>query len=177
MLDTKLETHLRSLVRRYGLGQVKQCLGEIGLSSSGPETSNQDSPGADGDTVTKSVNKKNVKVTATEYVSKLECTPEKKQVMIELAKRFQDKCFLPTFGDISNFCRVCGIDEPVSKSRANAIPRVFKFISTMDTDVLQRMLDDEMFSGPSRLAPISDAIRSNGRGSARNARGTRNFFQ
>ena len=79
--------------------------------------------------------------------------------LVELAARFERKAFLPTFGDIRHFCHTYGIDEPASKSRASAIPRVFKAIAAMEAEDIQRMLDDGMFSGPSRLAPIADAIR------------------
>ena len=86
--------------------------------------------------------------------------------MTELAQRFHSKSFLPTFGDIANFCQTYNIDVPASKSRASAIPRVFKFIAAMEADEIQRMLDEGMFSGPARLGPIADAIRRNGRGRA-----------
>ena len=54
---------------------------------------------------------------------------------------------------------VRGIEEPRSKSRASGIPRVFKFLVTMDVADVERMLDDRMFSGPAQLGPIADAIR------------------
>ena len=85
--------------------------------------------------------------------------PDKYPALLELANRFQDKSFLPTFGDIRNFCQAYGIDVPASGSRASAIPRVFKFIATMDSGEVQRIVDDRLFSGPARLGPIADAIR------------------
>ena len=92
--------------------------------------------------------------------------PEKRPALLELAKRFQDKSFLPTFGDIRNFCQAYGIDVPASGSRASAIPRVFKFIAAMDGGEVQRIVDHWLFSGPARLGPIADAIRKNGRAAA-----------
>ena len=83
--------------------------------------------------------------------------------VVELANRFQDKAFLPTFGDVVNFCQAYGIEEPASRSRANAIPRVFKHLASMEADEIKRIVDWGMFSGPSRLGPIADAIRRNGR--------------
>ena len=165
MDDTKLEADLRLMVRRYGFEQVDRSLREIGLSGRQFETSNQHPTSANKVAAAKPV-KKGAKVTATEYVLKLELPLEQKPAVVELAERFQDKSFLPTFGDIANFCRIYGIDEPASRSRSSAIPRVFKFIATMETNEIQRILDDGMFSGPSRLGPIADAIRSNGRSSA-----------
>ncbi len=103
---------------------------------------------------------------APEYVAKMDCDAEIWPAMSELAKRFQEKTFLPTFGDIRNFCEAYGIDEPASHSRAGSIPRVFKFMATMDRDEIRRIVDDRLFSGPSRLGPIADAIRANGRAAA-----------
>ena len=60
----------------------------------------------------------------------------------------------------SEFLRgVRGIEEPRSKSRASGIPRVFKFLVTMDVADVERMLDDRMFSGPAQFGPVADAIR------------------
>ena len=110
---------------------------------------------------------------AVEYASRLDLPPEKKRVVVELAERFENKSFLPTFGDIANFCGIYGIDAPTSKSRSSAIPRVFRLIAAMETDKIQRILDSGLFSGPSRLGPISDAIRRNAKNSAAYSNKTR----
>ena len=52
------------------------------------------------------------------------------------------------------------IEEPKSKTRVSGIPRIFKFLVTMDVAEVKTMLDDRMFSGPAELGPIADAIRS-----------------
>lgn len=165
MTHTRLEHTLRSMVRQYGFEQVDQCLHEIGL----PEHQSVDSKGntrpPDG-CVALGIGNKRAKVTAPEHVAKMELPLEKEPAIVALANRFQDKSFLPTFGDIANFCQIYGIDEPASKSRASAIPRVFKFIASMEANEIQRILDDGMFSGPSRLGPIADAIRRSGRAKA-----------
>ena len=86
--------------------------------------------------------------------------------MSELATRFDAKLFLPSFGDIRDFCDIYGMDVPGSKARASAIPRVFKRLASMEVADIQRIIYNGHFSGPSRLGPISDAIRRNGRGEA-----------
>ena len=68
--------------------------------------------------------------------------------------------FLSTLNDIRNFCEAYGIEEPRSKSRASEIPRVFKFLVTMDVADVEMMSDDRMFSGPAQRGPIADTIRS-----------------
>ena len=162
MTKAKLKDTLRLIVRQYGFEQVDQSLREIRLADRQLKSSKQSKVLSDKKSVTKPLNKR-AKVNAPEYVAKMELSSKKKPIATELAKRFENKAFLPTFGDIRNFCQIYGIDEPASKSRVSAIPRVFKFIATMKTDEIQRILDDGMFSGPSRLGPIADAIRRNGR--------------
>ena len=92
--------------------------------------------------------KRSEKATAPEYVSKLELSSEKIAPVVELAERFEHKAFLPTFGDIAHFCQMYGIEVPASKTRASAIPRVFKHIAAMETEEIQRILDDGLFSRP-----------------------------
>ena len=162
MSKTKLKDTLRLIVRQYGLAQVDRSLREIRLDERQLKSSKQSKVLSNNEAVTKSP-KKRAKVNAPEYVAKMELSVEKEPIAVELANRFENKAFLPTFGDIRNFCQIYGIDEPASKSRASAIPRVFKFIATMETDEIQTILDDGMFSGPSQLGPIADAIRRNGR--------------
>ena len=162
MTNAKLKDTLRLIVRQYGFEQVDRSLREIRLADRQLKSSKQSRVLPDNEAMTKP-QKKRAKVNAPEYVAKMELPSEKKPIAAELANRFENKAFLPTFGDIRNFCQIYGIDEPASKSRASAIPRVFKFIATMETDEIQRILDDGMFSGPSQLGPIADAIRRNGR--------------
>ena len=77
---------------------------------------------------------------------------------LQLAKRFDEKSFMPTFGDIAHFCRVYDVDEPASKSRAAAVSRVFCTIAAMSAEDIQILVDYGAFSGPARLGPISEAI-------------------
>lgn len=169
MIDKRLGTALRSLVRRYGLEQVDRSLREIRLSESPDDDRNGHSGFVESEPRTR---RKSVKArSAPEYVAKIDHASASRQAMAELAKRFQNKSFLPTFGDIRNFCQTYGIDVPASKSRASSIPRVFKFLAMMDRDEIQRIVDDRLFSGPSRLGPIADAIRENGRAAAFHDRG------
>ena len=161
----RLEDTLRSMIRQYGFEQVDQSLREIWGGDYTYDGSSRYTSATNEVTVAKH-ERKRTRATAPEYVEKMQLPSEKRPSVTELATRFHDKSFLPTFGDIANFCQTYNIPEPASKSRASAIPRVFKFIATMEADEIQRILDEGMFSGPARLGPIADAIRSNGRGRA-----------
>ena len=164
MITSKLETALQSMIRRYGFEQVDRCLREIGLPKDQRRISSHNGEAFSTSISTKPTKRK-AKCSATEYISKLDLPLEKKPIVAEMAKRFQDKSFLPTFGDIDNFCQIHGLKTPLSRTRASAIPRVFKFMATMDSPHIRAILDDGMYAGPSRLGPISDAIRTNGRAS------------
>ena len=161
-MKNPIEAALRPIVHQYGLGSVLKSLGKIADAQRG--SSGQPSGSSDADT-RKKPKKRSVKATAPEYVSKLELSSEKVASVANLAECFERKAFLPTFGDIAHFCQIYGIEVPASKTRASAIPRVFKHLAAMETEEIQRILDDGLFSGPSRLGPIADAIRRNGRGS------------
>ena len=157
MTEAKLKDTLRLMVHRYGFERVEQSLHEMRSDhplKSSKQGKMQPVPGA-----AKKPKKRKAKVTAPGYVAKMELSAERESAVIELAKRFEDKCFLPAFGDIREFCQIYRIPEPASKSRASAIPRVFKFLAAMEIDELQRIMDNGMFSGPARLGPIADAIR------------------
>lgn len=157
-----LKDMLCLMVDRHGPEQVDQALREI-VSAHRRKNPNKDKASSKNSAKTKPVKKK---TTAPEYVAKMDLPSEKKRVMAELAKRFEEKNFLPSFRSIREFCRIYRIVEPASKSRVSALPRIFKFIATMETSKIQRILDDGLFSGPSRLGPIADAIMRNGRGAA-----------
>ena len=162
MPKTQLRDELIAMVNRHGMHQVEQQLKELATAKATIRTTRG--------TVAKSryltkrrSSKVRPKLTATQYVSKMEMPLEKRGHVSELAARFENKTFLPAFGDIVNFCHNYGIKAPASRSRVNAIPRVFKLLATLETDQIQRIVDGWHFSGPSRLGPIADAIRRNGR--------------
>ena len=89
----------------------------------------------------------------------LEVPAERGAVLRRAAEEFEQRVSLSTLNDIRNFCEAYGIEEPRSKSRASEIPRVFKFLVTMDVADVERMLDDRMFSGPAQRGPVADASR------------------
>ena len=161
MSDSGLRNALHRLIQDHGYAEVQRCL--RGLKSSDLPRKNlrrskKDGMSSSSGTTTKP-KRNSSRITAPEYVAKSEISSEKRPMVDELSRRFENKSFLPTFGDVRNFCQIYGIDEPASRSRVSAIPRLFKFLATMETDEIRRILDNGMFSGPSRLGPIADAIR------------------
>ena len=164
MTQTNLKVALRDMVLEHGFEQVYDELHKIQVAEPDLRRALRSSELSSRGTDTLKVGRK-PKITAPQYVAKMGLPFGKEQAVTELAGRFQEKLFLPTFGDIANFCQAYSIEVPASRTRASAIPRVFKFIASMEVDDIRRLLSEGMFSGPSRLGPIADAIRRNGRAS------------
>lgn len=159
-----LTESLQALVRRHGLSSVLHSLADI--QAAPKQSTSSLSPRRTRNAGSKS--------SAVDYVGKMTLPPEKDKAMIRAAQRFEDGGFLPNIADIREFCRIHGVDLGKSVSRASSISRVFTFLATMDTVQLTKLLDEGAFSGPTRLAPIADAIRSR---STRRRRGHYEFAQ
>lgn len=165
MARTLLKDELMAMVKQHGFDQVERQLKQLATATQ--TTSGDVSAGSPSRVKSiRSQPRTRPKPTPSEYVSKLEMPLEKKRGVSELAARFEKKTFLPSFGDIVSFCHSYGVDVPASRTRANAVPRVFRLLVTLEADEIQRILDERHFSGPSRLGPISDAIRRSGRSAA-----------
>lgn len=107
--------------------------------------------------------------TAVGFVEKLNITADRSREITILARQFDSKKFLPNFGEIRNFCEIYRLKLPLSKSRVSAIPVVFRFLESLDSVDLKKLLFESAHSGPSELGPIADAIR--GRSKIRSDRG------
>ena len=162
MTKMSLEDALQAIVREHGFEQVVTCLHKLQVPPVSVDMECQCKCREEIHT-TKKRKRDKANTTAPQYVGKMALPFEKQQLLEKAARKFEEKSFLPTFSDIANFCQVYQIDTPASRTRASAVPRVFKFIASMETNNVRAMLDDGMFSGPSRLGPIADAIRQSGR--------------
>ena len=169
MTHHDLEHALNVLVAEHGFETVRESLHSI-RDLNGQIAQSKSESAEDGTAV--STTRKRSRLTAPEYVAKMGLPPDREEMIAELAERFHAKSFLPSFGDVTNFCRHYDIDVPASRSRVSAIARVFKFLATMDPEDAREIADYHMFSGPSSLGPIADAIRRNGRARTRASRTT-----
>ena len=156
MPQNSLAKTLRGLVRRHGISSVLHSLADIQDSSGSPILSSSKRKVNGGG-----------KSSAVDYVARMGVPPDKVEVMARAAQSFDDKAFLPSIADIREFCRIHDVDLGKSSSRVNSIPRVFTCLVGMDTSSVTKVLDDGIFSGPTRLAPIADAIRRHSGGRRR----------
>ena len=159
MKSRPLADELRQLVSRHGLKAVNSELQMLKIEQRPDRQSHRDARSK--------TRQRNRRTNAPEYVQKLNVDADKRPAVLVLAERFEAKRFLPSCADIRNFCAIYGIEPPASKSRAAAIPRLFKYFAAMDTKDVERLSTDEAYSGPSELGPLAEAIRQHGR-AARN---------
>ena len=171
MPNLKLREDLGPVLDRYGREPVERTLGVVKkhgvelVYQELREMCSADGRGARDGVVSSGRGQKarcvsnKKKSTATGYVAKMELHLNKRAAVVAAATQFENSSFLPTIADIRYFWENNGLGEPAPKSRASAIPRVFSFISTMDVAEIAKMIDSGLYSGPTRLGPIADAIR------------------
>lgn len=149
MPNQDLTATLRKLVHLHGMSSVLHSLADIQSVPNAPKSLSSQK---------RSRNDRS-KLSAVGYVASMTLPPGKAEVMKRAAECFQEKTFLPTIADVREFCRIYGVTLGKTASRINAVPRVFTYLAAMDTERIARILDEGTFSGPTRLAPIADAIR------------------
>ena len=159
MKENRLRNTLRAMVEEHGILRVERALDDIRKATKGSTRSSRSSTGAIQDYTPRARQRKRAKITAAEYVSKLELPSETMRLLKRVAVKFEEKMFLPTFEDIRNFCATYGLDTPASPSRISAIPRIFKYLAKLAPHDIHTILQANSSSGPTRLAPIADAIR------------------
>ena len=149
------------MVKQYGFDTVSRILREMDVGGIGPNagaaTTAHEQPLARSGTRTKQ------RRSAVDYVQAMQVPADRAAVVRRAAEEFEQGSFLPTLSDVRRFCEEYGIEEPRTKSRASGIPRIFKFLVTMDVADIERMLNDRIFAGPAELGPIADAIRGKAR--------------
>lgn len=88
------------------------------------------------------------------------------QRMHELLRRaassYAARQFLPSVGDVRHFLSVHGAEEVNFKDRTSAARYVLGALSKLDIASAQAALNNPSFAGPSKLAPLSSAIRTAG---------------
>ena len=99
---------------------------------------------------------------ATGYAVKFAAGTENKDLIVQLANRFDAKTFLPTLRDVSMFLSKRGAEGLHFKSRSDSFRKVFDVLAASSRDTLQKIVNEGVYFGPSRLGPLSDAIKATG---------------
>ena len=154
-VDKELRAALRSMVEEFGFESVSRALHEMEPDRVEMKTRTV----VRSKRVRGSGSRNRRSVSAVEYVRGMDIPTDRAPVIVRVAEEFERRTFLPTVGDVRSFCETYGIEPPKSTARASSIPRIFKFLVAVDAAEVKSILDGRMFSGPTELGPIADAIR------------------
>lgn len=105
--------------------------------------------------------KKRHKLSAIERVRNLVDLPEEKGLrIIEIAKRFDDKAFLPSIADVRDFLAMYGVANFNEKDRLNSFGKVLPVLQGMSLQELDVLTSGYAHLGASELGPLSAAIEN-----------------
>lgn len=148
--DEILRDILRTLVGGWGKGAVFAAL--EALDTAPPDSKRNRGEGAAED----------IAQGAEALVAEIELPSEHRQLMVDLAKRFDDGNAFPKLGDVRSFLLSHQQDAASLKTRVQGFKRMLPILSRMSPKGLERLIARSHHSGPADLGEISDAIRGAG---------------
>lgn len=99
---------------------------------------------------------------AERIVSEANIAPEKKPLIIEIARRFDEGSAFPKASDVRSFLISHHQTVGELKSRPASFRQMLPVLIAMSPKGLEKVLSRSQFSGPADLGAISDAIRGAG---------------
>jgi hypothetical protein len=81
-------------------------------------------------------------------------------LMKQFAADYDRKDILPSIGDVRNFFSMSGFREHEFKDRIGAFRKLYSEMRDLPSDQIRDLVDSARFSGPAKLGPISEAIKS-----------------
>lgn len=143
---------LAPLLRKWGYEAVRQCLDDAHAEQV------REVPALA--THTHRLVKESRRTSAPEMVDRLDYEEVRKEPLRVLASRFDDKTFLPTASDVRYFLEMRGLDARSIKKRQGSFRKVLKALLNMADDELRLLQESGSHAGPTRLGPLSDAIKA-----------------
>ena len=152
MKDETLTTILHALILECGVDRVEREVLKLRehISNSGSH---------DQKTAATKSRRTRARMTAVTFAENLDVSEETRRLLTQLAEKYDAYEFLPTISDIKEFCLNYDLNLNTKPSRRTAISRIFRHLSRIPSTELHDMIRSNLFSGPTRLGPISDAIR------------------
>ena len=99
---------------------------------------------------------------ATDQIIILEMPGDRKDVLLGVAAKFDRKEFLPNLSDIREFILMMGSNGESVRDRSDGFRRLLPILLELPLDRLEYIARSNRHSGPARLGPLADAIRSAG---------------
>ena len=103
------------------------------------------------------------KPNAVSIVSSLALSDEgKKSVLLVLARKYEEKAFMPNVNHVRAFLEQEGKDVSRIKSRGQVVSTVFKCLADWETTRLQELDTRGLYGPPKSLSAIAESIESFG---------------
>lgn len=159
MKQQQLQKTLSNLVTHFGYDNVHKALGKLCASDSvSPKSvANISQVGVANSRSGKA--KKSYKPNAIKFVQSLKVVDvEKRKILSTLARKYDDKEFMPHVSHVRDFLFDGERDVACIKSRQQVTNTVFKRLSNMETSQLNEMLERGLYGPPKRLESYARAI-------------------
>lgn len=157
MRKNTLQKILSVLVDGFGYEEVRKSLDGLG-----PETTGVKALETFPDKCGK-VSRPRTKPSAITTVESLSVSDEeKKDALMALARKFEEKAFMPNVNHVRAFLRQQGKDGSRVKSRQQAVSIVFKCLAGWETRNLRELDVRGAYGGPKSLSVIAESIERAG---------------
>lgn len=157
MRKNTLRKILSVLVDGFGYEEVRKSLDGLGSEAAGAEPLGT-SPSKRGKNP-RPRTKPNA-ITAVESLSVSD--KRKKDALMALARKFEEKTFMPNVNHVRAFLRQQGKDNSRVKSRQQAVSIVFKCLADWETRNLRELDMRGAYAGPKSLSAIAESIERAG---------------
>jgi hypothetical protein len=154
-VGSSLDRLVATLVSQWGYENVKASLdrtSELGVKS----------PTRTARTLRSKDSRVRTRQRATAHLAKMDIPAEKKAALLELTAEFDRKQFLPSVPAIKHFLELSGGDVPPMRRREDASAAVVRALSKLSNAQIAALIANGQHHGPSKLGPLSDAIRDTG---------------
>ena len=150
---------MRMLVDEWGYAAVEDALAQISDTHRDKGSSVLQDRWAG---ISPSRAERRIKPSAVEQVSRLSIPDRERQSLLVLAKKFDQRSFLPKVIDIREFLAMRGEEHRGVKDRLDGFRVLLRWLSQLPSDKLEEIANSGRYSGPAQLGPLSDAIKSTG---------------
>jgi len=157
MRKNTLRKILSVLVDGFGYEEVRKSLDGLGSETTGGKALGT-LPGKRG-----KASRPRTKPSAITAVESLSVSDEeKKDDIMELARKLEEKEFMPNVNHVRAFLRQQGKDGSSVKSRQQAVSIVFKCLAGWETQNLRELDVRGAYGGPKSLSVIAESIEQTG---------------
>jgi hypothetical protein len=150
--DGDLRIIVSALVNHWGIAKVEDALAAHIGGRSQPSTrrGREIKP------------RKNYKLSPVQAAERLTTRARNKREIVEIARAFEAKAFLPRVGDVKDFLDENGCEAVNVRDRTSGFKKLLPVLRRMPADKLRDLRNDAFHAGPMRLAPLSEAISAAG---------------